>query len=364
MITLITGAPGSGKTLYCIDKLIRPVIGTTVDGVDAEGNPQTYNRRIFSNINGLLLDHVLVDGVWLEGIAQNRETGAFIVFDEVQRVWPNRAVGSKKPAAVEYLETHRHDGVDVVLMTQNPQLLDPAVRALVGRHLHMRRVGGLGAALVYEWDACSNNLNYKNAFSKTPYWYNKTVFKLYTSSRAHTKQTRKLPFAVWMALAGVAASVWLWPQVYGRIRQQGQPLDAAQEVVKEDKARDRAAQVSDEGVKADDWDDYVAQWKPRVGGLPQTAPRYDDLTRPVRVPVPAACMRSERIGCRCFTQQATPLPDVPRNVCDGIVDAGIFMDFDPEGASGGGGNEGAAAGRPAAYAGISLAEQRGPQSGE
>lgn len=354
MITLITGAPGSGKTLYCIDKLMRPVIGTTVDGVDAEGNPQTYNRRIFSNINGLLLDHVLVDGAWLEGVAQNRETGAFIVFDEVQRVWPNRAVGSKKPAAVEYLETHRHDGVDVVLMTQNPQLLDPAVRALVGRHLHMRRVGGLGAALVYEWDACSNSLNYKNAFSKTPYRYNKAVFKLYTSSRAHTKQTRKLPFAVWMVLAGVAASVWLWPDVYGRIKQRGQGSPAVAKAP-EAEIRGQPGLEAGESVK-DDLDDYIAQWKPRVGGLPQTAPRYDDLTRPVRVPMPAACMRTVRIGCRCYTQQATPLPDVPRNVCDRIVDGGLFVDFAPDGGGAGGGDEGAAAGQPAAYAGLSPAK--------
>ena len=134
MITLITGSPGSGKTLYCVDKLLRPLIGTTVDSTNDEGETTTYNRTVFTNIPRLLLDHELIDKEWLENIHVNKVTGCVVVFDEVQRVWPNRPSMSKKPAAVEYLETHRHDGIDIIIMTQNPLLLDPAVRALVGRH--------------------------------------------------------------------------------------------------------------------------------------------------------------------------------------------------------------------------------------
>lgn len=229
MITLITGAPGSGKTLYCIDKILRPVLGTTVSGTDDEGNAAVYDRRIYTNINGLLLDHELIDRDWLENIHDRKTTGAFVVFDEVQRVWPNRPNGSKKPPSVEYLETHRHDGIDIVLLTQSPQLLDPAVRALVGRHLHMRRLGSMGAAVVYEWDACSNALNYKNAFTKTPYRYSRQVFKLYKSSRAHTKQTRRLPAAVYFGVAGLLAAAYMWPQLIGRITgQQDQAVQQAE----------------------------------------------------------------------------------------------------------------------------------------
>ena len=211
MITLITGAPGSGKTLYCVDKIIRPMVGTSVAGTDEDGQPAIYERRIYSNINGLLIDHEKVDSAWLENISEKKRPGAFVVFDEVQRVWPNRPTGSKKPAAVEYLETHRHDGIDVVLMTQNPQLLDPAVRKLVGRHLHMRRVGGIGAAIVYEWDACSDTLRFKSAFTKTPYRYSRSAQRLYKSARVHTKQKRKLPFAVWMMVAGLVGAAYMWP---------------------------------------------------------------------------------------------------------------------------------------------------------
>ena len=70
MITLITGSPGSGKTLYCVDKLLRPLIGTTVDSTNDEGETTTYNRTVFTNIPRLLLDHELIDKEWLEEIVK------------------------------------------------------------------------------------------------------------------------------------------------------------------------------------------------------------------------------------------------------------------------------------------------------
>lgn len=217
MITLITGAPGSGKTLYTIDKLMRPLVGTSVSGQDDDGNQVKYERVIYSNINGLLLDHQAVDAKWLEDLHNQKQPGMVVVFDEVQRVWPNRPAGSKKPPAVEFLETHRHEGIDLVIMTQNPQLLDPAVRALVGRHLHMRRIAALGAAVVYEWDACSNSLNFKAAFTKTGYRYSSSVFKLYKSAKVHTKPKRSLPAAVWIAAVAVCGAAYAWPTLMDRI---------------------------------------------------------------------------------------------------------------------------------------------------
>ena len=104
MITLITGSPGSGKTLYCVDKILQPLVGATIDSTNEEGETTTYNRTIYTNISRLLLDHELIDVKWLEHLHENKQTGCVVVFDEVQRAWPNRPHGSKKPAAVEYLD--------------------------------------------------------------------------------------------------------------------------------------------------------------------------------------------------------------------------------------------------------------------
>jgi zona occludens toxin len=217
MITLITGAPGSGKSLYTVDKLLRKLVGTTVTGEDDNGRTVVYDRVIYSNINGLLLDHQMVDADWLEHLPEHAKPGMVVVFDEVQRVWPNRPAGSKKSASVEFLETHRHEGIDLIILTQNPQLLDPAVRALVGRHLHMRRVGSFGGAIVYEWDATSNALNFKSAFTKTGYRYSRDAFKLYKSAKLHTKQTRSIPFVFYFIVVGLIGAVFAWPEIMARI---------------------------------------------------------------------------------------------------------------------------------------------------
>lgn len=88
MITVITGTPGAGKTLYTIEKLLLPLVGKTVKGRDADGNEVEHPRTIYTNINGLQIDHELIDGGDNQGLRDWHKwakPGAVIVFDEVQR---------------------------------------------------------------------------------------------------------------------------------------------------------------------------------------------------------------------------------------------------------------------------------------
>lgn len=72
----------------------------------------------------------------------------------------------------------------------------------------------------------------------------------------------------------------------------------------------------------------MASYVPRVDGLQYTAPAYDELTKPVRVPVPAACVRI-RGECECWTQQGTRLETTPQ-VCEQVVKRGFFESFDAD----------------------------------
>lgn len=131
-LTLVTGAPGSGKTLWVVDQLRlltdRPLV--------VEGIPQ------------LTLDHELAPP--LEEWTERRSVGqgdpqayfrfapnTFLVVDEAQRLFRPRPVGSSVPDFVAAFETRRHTGVDVVLVTQHPNLLDVNLRRLVNRHVHV-----------------------------------------------------------------------------------------------------------------------------------------------------------------------------------------------------------------------------------
>ncbi|MDP3424432.1 MAG: zonular occludens toxin domain-containing protein [Burkholderiaceae bacterium] len=234
MITIITGTPGAGKTLYSISKLVKGVLGTTVKRTKDDGTTEEIPRRIVTNINGLLLDHELIDDGpehGLNGWFKWCKPGDFIVFDEVQKPWPPRAAGSKVPDYISELETHRHKGVDFVLITQNPMLIDRNVTALAGRHVHVRRFGSIGAAIVYEWDHCSRSLLYSKALAKSTWKYDKSVFKLYKSSELHTKPQTRVPPLVFVVVLALAAGAYLIPSTMSRIAEKsdpGQPGDLSQ----------------------------------------------------------------------------------------------------------------------------------------
>lgn len=223
MITLETGVPGAGKTLYCVDKLLRPLVGATIKTEDSDGNMVEVPRVIYTNINGLLLEHEKIGPAELDNWHTWAKPGSVIVFDEVQKPWPLTATGSKVPECIQALETHRHMGVDFILLTQHPMLIHKNIVQLVGRHLHIRRMGNMGLAVVYEWDSCSRTLLYKNALSKAPYKYSKTVFELYKSAEAHTKQPRRIPSLVWGALFGLVALLALSPGTVTRIKERISP---------------------------------------------------------------------------------------------------------------------------------------------
>lgn len=220
-ITLVTGVPGSGKTLYTISKLLKPLIGSTVPN----GN-STIDRVVFTNINGLLLDHELIDGSDTGGLRnwhQWAQAGSVICFDEFQKIWAPRPNGSRVPDDIQALDTHRHKGVDFILITQNCMNVDRHILGLVDRHLHIRRVANMSAAIVYEWDHASRQLRYKDSMTKSPWRYDKDTYKLYKSAEVHTKQKRKMPGLVWFIIAGLAGAAYLIPNFYDRITERMTP---------------------------------------------------------------------------------------------------------------------------------------------
>lgn len=229
MITLITGAPGSGKTLYVVSKLLMPLMGTFVESTDDEGNKVKHPRTVYTNINGLMLPHEKIDAEWLMDWRNRVNPGAIIVPDEAQKMWPKRVTGSKVPQSVQDLETHRHDGVDFIPITQKPELLDQNVTSLAGRHLHVRRVGNSHNAIVYEWDSCSRGLLYKNAFKKSGFRYPRSAFQWYKSAEAHTKMPRALPTALFIAIFALIGTAVAWPMLLDRITSglDGKPKAAA-----------------------------------------------------------------------------------------------------------------------------------------
>lgn len=308
-ITLVTGLPGHGKTLYTLARY--------KDEAVKEGRPVFHNNIKGLNIPGWQ--------VWDVKNWENLPAGALFVIDEAQFAFPVRGRGNPDPF-IENLATHRHLGLDFVVITQNPMLLDSFVRRLVDRHFHVVRKFGTQRCTVHEFangakDNCASN---RTGSIRHEWKYPKEVFGLYTSAELHTVK-RRIPMRIWLlfsvpvvfaALAGVA---WyrLQPEFVagGSKPEPGSGPGAFKPV----SGQPRAAAPKGPTTPLE----YAEAYTPRVAGLPHTAPVYDEATRATVAPYPAACIASAA-RCQCYTQQATRL-DTGEELCRQIAAGGFFV---------------------------------------
>lgn len=197
MIYLITGVPGSGKSLKAVQLLLE---------WKAEG------RTIYSDIEGLNVEGVLPSPHdW-----RDTPEGSVVMYDECQKIYPSTGrAGVADDERIRAMETHRHTGHDLVFITQAPTFLHHHIRKLVGKHFHLYRAMGLKGATVYAWDKVCQDPDDKREqkLADTTRWtYPKELFKAYKSATVHThkfKIPKKLFFFLIAVAAALAFAVWL-----------------------------------------------------------------------------------------------------------------------------------------------------------
>ena len=325
-LVLVTGATGSGKTALVVSWLMQ------------EGERPIYCQ----GVPDLALEHRLSPPIaeWTEMRAAVEDPslflpyfvfppGSVLVVDEAQRVFPPRPTGSKVPPIVGALSTRRHTGLDIVLITQHPQLLDAAVRKLVTHHYHIHQTG-YGDFLLY-WVGCGEpgDTASRKLAERTRYKPDKKTFTLYKSADAHTRKRRRIPRAavvggLVLVLAGVGMYLSYQALTGGR--------EVAPVVVKDTVVAVRPVGPGDSGASARggqrSGEGYVKERLPEVVGLAHTAPAYAELTRPVAVPYPAGCIQSSR-QCRCFDQRGGDY-QTDEGLCRQWVRSAFFVDWVPD----------------------------------
>lgn len=317
MLTLITGQPGNGKSLY--------TIATVEAKRKAESRPVFY-----FGIPDLTLPWTKLEDPtkWHECPEKS-----IIVIDEVQKVMPPRPSSSKPPHHVSELETHRHKGFDLFFMTQDPSLVDNHLKKLAGEHIHLIRQWGRQKADLFRMQKVQDptNANLKRALHSS-FPYPKEVFDWYKSADAHTHK-KSIPKKYYLlfglpVLLVLALVVGVW-KLWKLSHPDGGKADTAVSASAGVQPIGSASSVAASSRGPVTAKDYVASYIPRVAGLQYTAPAYDDLTKPTRVPVPAACVQI-RGGCECWTQQGTHL-ETTAQICDQVVKRGFFEAFDADG---------------------------------
>lgn len=328
MITLITGLPGNGKTLFALchiralaEKSGRKVFYSGIAGL-------TLPWELFGGDAAADKPHETNPGDW-----HKLPKGSIIVIDECQRLFRPRANGSVVPEYESKLETHRHEGYDIFLITQHPMLISSNVRRLVGQHFHTVRTFGMQRATVHEWGSVKENCDKVRSDSvRHEFKYPAEAFGWYKSAEIHTHKRRVparlvlllvLPFVLIGMAYGVYA--WLRPMFSAADNAPGQKVkEGPTKPITGAPVASAAAPVPVGYGSPADVAQYAARRTPRLAGLPDTAPIYDKAAEnPKAIPRPAACIATAS-RCQCWTQQATRIPDVPEPTCRQIAQYGYF----------------------------------------
>lgn len=310
MIHLLTGLPGSGKSLRTVHYIAkfreegRPIYACGVDGLSIPG-----------------VEPLADPNDW-----QSLPDGSVIVVDEAQKLWPSRR-GAEPIPPVRALSEHRHQGKDFVLVTQHPAMLDSYVRRLVGRHEHLVRKFGIAAAQIYSWnevqdDPCERSA--RELAEETLWAYPKHLFAFYKSATLHTVK-RRVPKSLYViAAAAILIPALAW-SAYSTIT--GWSADAPEDPTEAEAVGLPTPSAQAGPVAApSQLLDYVALYRPRIPGVMWSAPAYDgfevqDYPRPHCII--AGDQRVERITCTCYTQQVTPMP-MPDRMCIAIARNGVW----------------------------------------
>ena len=333
MLYLYTGVPGAGKTLYAVSNLVK--------------RKDFKDRPIF--VDGIKdLDHDKInyfdipEGESIQTWPKWAPPGAIIVVDECQRIFRPRPSGSKVPDYVAELETHRHRGLDFILITQHPRLIDVHLRGLIEHHTHLGKTN-LGLRRKMEWTTGGakdpeSRANIREALISV-YRLDKSVYGLYKSAEVHTKirtKKSKLLMLFPLALCLVGYGVWSFTGFWGNFSGEGEKAKTASTTQTAQAQTQTSAVSASEPVSNGQYPKAETKpeepkkphlseedYQPRIAERPETAPIYDGMNKAVKaMPWPAACIKAEN-RCTCYTDQGTKIKDIGKQTCLNYVKDGL-----------------------------------------
>lgn len=214
MLVFNEGVPGAGKSYDALKEHILPALAK--------------RRKVFARLNGL--DHaaiaahlqmsvddvrellVCVEEDKVLELPKVAENDALIVIDEAHKYY----VASREPMAVEqenFFAEHRHDGQDIVLMSQWYRRLHSAVRARVERKAVFQKLTAVGAKnsyrVTYYQSTHPDRFEQTGAETKK---YDPAMFPLYHGVRPSTTNTEVYTAGgrtVWAQI--IKHAIWMVP---------------------------------------------------------------------------------------------------------------------------------------------------------
>ena len=304
-ISLLTGLPGSGKSLR-----LAQAICTLVE-------------------KGCHVYHCNIDGLNVPGTTpwsdphkwQDLPPGAILFVDEAQHFFPARR-GGDPVETVRMMSTIRHDGVRLVLATQQPNYLDTYLRGLVGYHEHLLRKSGKEASFIFRNNQIIDEVRAALPRIKALYDYEnwnfpKKYFAAYKSAEIHTVRYQ-MPALLKKALMFGPVALALFAGAFyfvfrdSSLAHASAPESKAAASPPPATGAPGASPVGGNEVRT--VEQYVEMHTPRIPTIPGSAPIFDK--RQVVSDPQLFCMEGaagadasgdyKDTSCTCITEQATP----------------------------------------------------------
>ncbi len=218
MIELYEGVPGSGKSYHAICEKFLPWV--------------KQGRRLYIAVDGIYLDRLsLFTGIELSVLEQqitiwrdsaevlqafpHVEPGSAVIIDEAQTVF--RSMQKVEPGLLRWLETHRHYGVDILLMSQDFRQMTQGVTRLVEATVKFRKLAFVGLSKKYQGKVRGNPEDSEviRAFVGT---YSPAIYAYYSSyassaireeKRSHTVfKSARVAIGIAAGLFAIGLMVW------------------------------------------------------------------------------------------------------------------------------------------------------------
>ena len=338
-IVLITGTPGAGKTAHMVHMLVNDSMFKNSDGTP---------RKIFTNIKGLNIPEMPTIDVSSIASEQPESTdeklsfhdiykwivkpenhGSVVIIDEVQDVWPARSNGSQVPPNVAWLNTHRHLGVDIFVLTQNPKNIDVNLRGLVNKHLHVAK-NKLGMRTLLEWKYCANNplTQAKDAFAKV-HKLDKKIFGYYKSAEVHTENKTKVSkwvFVLPIVLLIMPVALYFSYSLLKNMASKDKVVEAAAASAPAATDGDMGQQLGTNSNMTQPQNTLGAKpedFVPRMAERPETKPIYDGQRQVQAMEWPVGCIINTKKVCTCYSEQGTKIKEINQQLCKSYVADGL-----------------------------------------
>jgi zona occludens toxin (predicted ATPase) len=183
------GTPGSGKTYEAVKKLIDNLLCGRVIYTNIEGVEDPICQEMIKSVTGLsdlalrkqlnILEPNQLDNFW-----NHISPGCIVILDEIQKVFGSREWQSEKNKMFGFwASTHRHHGYEVILITQNIERIDSAVRGLLEWTYVFRKVNFFGGAVQKKYICYSygGDDTHGAPLAKNVRHYNDKIFLCYKS---------------------------------------------------------------------------------------------------------------------------------------------------------------------------------------